>query len=193
MNQARLKNDSRKAGAECDFVIACMKGDSDVAAFEAAKRVRRQPDSRLLRPLIHLLERGRTSVNRAAAAYALSDLSSDEAIVALERTVADKSEDPKVRGFAAEALAHHHRRESHRVLLRNVTDPCEEVRFWCAFALGEMTKVDALRLLRSLSRKERRIVGRGSRFLAEEPVGAIGSIQQKLSDPNWPCPFCVAS
>jgi len=78
--------------------------------------------------------------NRAAAAYAMQILTTPRAIRALEEVVKDKLERPRVRGEAAEALAHSHRRRSHDVLLEGLGDSGKDVRFWCAFALGQMAE-----------------------------------------------------
>jgi hypothetical protein len=188
-NVVRPKNDTRHTRTDCTFEIACIAGNSEVAAFDAAKHIRFHIDARMFAPLTRILEHGRRAMNRAAAAYALAEVSDARVIAMLERTVANKLEDPKVRGYAAEALAHQHRQESHRVLLNNITDGCEEVRFWCAFAIGEMTGMDTLPLLESLSRKDAK---RGPRSLhrAHTGTGVIGGIQQKLGST---CQFCIAS
>jgi HEAT repeat protein len=166
--------------------VASIRHGSETAAFGAARALRLRPDANLIPALIETLECGRTQINRAAAAYALAETPDARAIAALERAVANKSDDPKVRGYAAEALAHQHRRESHTVLLNNVTDRCEEVRFWCAFALGEMAKVDTLPLLKKLASDS----ARGVRGAQHPRPGAIGGIEQKL---GYACQFCIAS
>jgi HEAT repeat protein len=98
------------------------------------------------------LKNGKRIMNRTAAAYALN--CSRTAIPALEKSLDNKEEHPKVRGQAAESLAHNHREKSHRVLLRNLGDPSKEVQFWCAFALAEMGEADALIPLRELGTAE---------------------------------------
>jgi HEAT repeat protein len=68
----------------------------------------------------------------------------------VEQAVKNKPEQSRVRRHPAEALAHHHREKTHSPLLRGLADPNKEVRFWCAFALDQMTKkraVPALKLL----------------------------------------------
>ncbi len=179
---AKPKNVTKVGRIDFSFALASIKGSSEAAAFEAAKQLRIQTDVSLLLPRVHVLEHGRRAMNRAAAAYALAEVADANAIAALERVVANKFEDPKVRGYAAEALAHQHRPQSHRVLLNNLSDGCEEVRFWCAFALGEMVQMDTLPLLESLT-KAKRVRG-------THATGAIGDIQQKLGST---CQFCIAS
>jgi HEAT repeat protein len=90
-------------------------------------------DPRLVLSVIKTLLHGTRVLNRAAAACALNLAHGKAAIPALESTVANKREHPKVRGQAAESLAHNHRPESHRVLRENLNDASKEVRFWCAY------------------------------------------------------------
>lgn len=158
-------------------------------ALQALKRKRLRVDECIANSIIHILEHGATVADRAGAAYALLEVPSPSAITALERTVANKHEDPKVRGYAAEALAHHHRQESHRVLLSNLHDRCKEVRFWCAFALGEMAEVDTMELLESLPRVNEKKPA-GALRSGQANLWAVNSIQQKL---DHACQFCVAS
>ena len=117
-------------------VLSRLNGSVRVEAFEAAKEIWKDPDLSLERPLLQTLRCGARPFNRMAAAHAMQVLSTQRTIRALERAVGDGTENPGVRGEAAEALAHSHRQESHLVLLKALLDPSREVRFWCAFALG---------------------------------------------------------
>jgi HEAT repeat protein len=99
------------------------------------------------------------------------------------------AENTKVRSFAAETLAHRHRRGSHAVLLRNLQDPSREVRFWCAFALGQMREKKALPALSRLAECDHRIL-RGWWAVSKEAKDAIAEIEQP---PHWgrrDCVFC---
>src|SRR6185437_8574764 len=120
--------------------VSELNARTQLDAFEAAKFLYMKGDVCLEASLIRILRRGRKPFNRAAAAYVMQVVTTTRTIAALERTVSDTTEHPRVRGEAAEALAHAHRRKSHDVLLKNLTDPSKDVRFWCAFALGEMAE-----------------------------------------------------
>lgn len=113
-------------------------GRSSVEAHEGAKEVGQIDDPDLLPSVIHMQLRGKRVLNRAAAAYALNLVHTKAAIPALERVVANRREYPKVRGQAAESLAHNHRPESHRILRENLNDASKEVRFWCAYSLAQL-------------------------------------------------------
>jgi HEAT repeat protein len=134
---------------------------------EAAEAVWKDSDERLERPLILTLKKGRRPFNRAAAAFAMQMVTTPRTIRALESTVKSKSERPRVRGEAAEALAHRHRKQSHDVLLTGLGDSSKDVRFWCAFALGEMAEKRAVPSLKRLVASDRRIV-KGFHSVANE-------------------------
>ena len=147
-----------------------------MAAFEAAKVVWEDFDKRIEPALILALKNGRRPFNRAAAAYALQMVTSPRTIRALESVVKNKSERPLVRGHAAESLAHCHRRMSHDVLLSGLSDSSKDVRFWCAFALGQMAEKRAIPSLKLLAASDRRIV-KGFHSVAREAGDAIKNIQ----------------
>lgn len=144
------------------------------------------------RPLIQALKNGRSPFNRAAAAFALQMVTSPRTIKALERVVRNKSESSLVRGEAAEALAHCHRKRSHEVLLAALEDSSKEVRFWCAFSLGEMAEKRALLPLRRLAESDKRTV-KGFHSVAKEAADAIENIQSaKIAHRRrHGCVFCV--
>jgi hypothetical protein len=156
-----------------------LNGRSSVDVFEAAKELWQRDDPDALRSVTSTLRHGKRAMNRTAAAYALNLMHGKSVIPALERSVNKRQEHPKVRGQAAESLAHNHREKSHRVLLRNLTDPSKEVRFWCAYALSEMSDRDALIPLRKLAEKDHRIV-RGFWSVSREAKAAIRKIQNEI-------------
>jgi HEAT repeat protein len=146
----------------------------------------------LAAPLIRTLKHGRRAFNRSAAAYVLQTVTSKKAIIALERRVSDKKEHPSVRGIAAESLAHTHRKESHQILLWGLNDPSREVRFWCAFSLGEMGDERAIPLLEKLAATDKRIV-RGFHSVAQEAEDSIKNIRgdSKQHRRKGGCIFCI--
>jgi HEAT repeat protein len=161
-------------------------------AFEAAKAVWEDSDERLERPLILTLKNGRKPFNRAAAAFAMQMVTTPKTMRALESVVKNKSERPRVRGEAAEALAHRHRKKSHDVLLAELGDSSKDVRFWCAFALGEMAEKRAIPSLKRLAATDKRIV-KGFHSVAKEAADAIENIQTKKVAHRRMigCVFCV--
>ncbi|HZR65024.1 MAG TPA: HEAT repeat domain-containing protein [Terriglobales bacterium] len=164
---------------------------TQTAAFEAAKFLYDKAAPELEAHLIHILKNGRRPFNRAAAAYVMQMVTTKKTFAALERTVGDEAESPRVRGEAAEALAHSHRRKSHDVLLRNLNDKSKDVRFWCAFALGQMAERRAVPILLRLADSDKRPV-RGFHSVSQEARDAIRNIEieNKEHRRKHGCVFC---
>ena len=121
------------------------------------------------------------------AAYAMRGIRGVKGTETLESLLSNRSEHPHLRAVVAETLAHRHRPASHAVLLRNVTDPSREVRFWCAFALGQMRERKALPMLRALVEGDHRLV-RGWWTVSKEARDAILNISRK---DGWGIRFCA--
>jgi HEAT repeat protein len=166
-----------------------LNGRNRIDAFEAAKRVWNIDGNAVAKQLIRTLRMGRRAFNRSAAAYAMQAVSSASVINALEKSVRNKSENPDVRGHAAEALAHRHGRSTHDVLIKALQDPTKEVRFWCAFALGQMREKKAVPILQLLLSDQRLV--RGFHSVAKEAADAISEIEQR--EPERRCPYCIRS
>lgn len=178
-------------GEQRKRTISRLNGTNQVDAFEAAKAVWEDSDARLERSLILTLKNGRRPFNRAAAAFAMQMVTTPKTVRALESVVKNKSESPRVRGEAAEALTHRHRKKSHDVLLAGLTDSSKDVRFWCAFALGEMAEKRAIPPLKLLVASDRRIV-KGFHSVAKEAADALNRIEAARKD--WRkgrCVYCV--
>lgn len=173
-------------------VVSRLNGWSQSDAFDAAKLIWNDSDTRLERPLIRILKKGRRPFNRAAAAFAMTMVTTPGTIAALEQAVKNKSEHPRVRGEAAEALAHSHRKKSHDVLLTELSDPSKDVRFWCAYALGEMAEKRAVPALKLLVTNDRRIV-KGFHSVGKEAADAIECIETEKAAHRRKngCVFCI--
>ena len=173
-------------------IVVRLNGRNQIDAFEAAKAIWRNSDPSLERSLISILRNGRRPFNRAAAAYAMQMVTTPRTIRALERVVGKRSEHPKVRGYAVESLTHSHRKKTHDLLLKGLGDPSKVVRFWCAFALGQMAELRAVPRLERLAATDKRPV-RGFHSVAEEAADAIKNI--KTENPfhrrRSGCVFCI--
>ncbi len=170
-----------------ETIVVQLNGASRIDAFEAAKEVWNIDGNTVTKQLIETLKRGRRAFNRAAAAYAMQAVRDTHVTLALESTVRNKSEYPDVRGYAAEALAHCHRKSTHDLLLKTLRDPSKDVRFWCAFALGQMRERRAVPFLRQLLSDQRQV--RGFHSVAKEAADAIGEIER--NEPGWRCHWCI--
>ena len=130
--------------------------------------------------LIAALQTDADTDTRAAAAYALGLLGDPRAIDPLLAKLADASEDPGVRGFAAEAFTWHRERRAVPALIAALSDPLPEVRFWAAFALGELGDPAALGELERLARADTGTVP-GWGPVKDEAAAAIESIRTRSS------------
>jgi HEAT repeats len=174
--------------------IERLNGRSSIDVFEAAKEILNKDDRDTLRSVIHTLRHGKRVVNRTAAAYALNLMRGKSVIPALEKSFGNLKEHPKVRGQAAESLAHSHREKSHRLLRQNLSDPSKDVRFWCAYALGVMGDGEAIAPLRELVGKDHRVV-RGFWSVSREAKAAVRMIQREMRKKRGRhpkrCPYCL--
>jgi len=170
-----------------------LNGWSSIEAYEGAKEIWQKDDLDVMRPVINVLLHGQRVLNRAAAAYALNLTHGKAAVLALEKSVGNKREHPKVRGQAAESLAYNHRAKSHDIVRANLHDPSKEVRFWCAYSLAQMADEDALGHLKRLAEEDYRVV-KGFWSISKEAKWAIREIRRELTERERrrePCLFCV--
>ncbi len=158
-----------------------LNGSTSIDVYEGAKEIWQKDDPDTIRSVIRILHHGQRPMNRAASAYALNLMHGKATIRALEKSLDNKHEHPKVRGQAAESLAHNHREETHRLLRRNLDDPSKDVRFWCAYSLSEMGDEESLTALKKLAEKDHRIV-RGFWSVSKEARAAIRKIQKEARD-----------
>jgi HEAT repeat protein len=88
---------------------------------------------------------------RQAAAYALGLIGDATSVEPLVNALLDLSQSSRVRGAVAEALADLKDRRAVAPLIEVLMDESAEVRFWAAFALGELGDAEALSELARLS------------------------------------------
>jgi HEAT repeat protein len=89
--------------------------------------------------------------------------------------VGNPEEHPGVRGQAAESLAYSRDKRACKFLISALSDPSAEVRFWAAFALGQIRCHAALRHLRRLAHSDKRRL-RGWWGVGKEAADAINEI-----------------
>lgn len=113
---------------------------------------------------------------RADAAWALGLMGEDEVIDPLLEALGDAAELPEVRGQAAESLTGPGSARAIPGLLAALTDPSPAIRYWCAFALGELGAREAVPALEHLAATDTAIAtGHGS--VADEARSALASIR----------------
>jgi HEAT repeat protein len=134
---------------------------SEAEANNAAQALVLLPGRRVQRQLERLLRSHESPMVRARAAWTLGfHPQGAQALDALLQTLADRQEDPDVRAHAAEALGHMADRLGEReadvlaALLRSLTDTSAYVRFWSAFALGNVGDPRAIPALERLAERD---------------------------------------
>jgi HEAT repeat protein len=137
------------------------RSESDAAIVEAAQALTRIPGRHVQRGLEQLLVSHDSPHVRAQAAWALGfHPQGAEAVDVLLRTLADGAEETEIRAHAAEALGHMADRLGDRegdvlaALLRSLTDASAYVRFWSAFALGNLGDERAIPALERLAERD---------------------------------------
>jgi HEAT repeat protein len=131
-----------------------------------------------------MLEQAEDAEKRQIAAYTLGLLHDERAIKPLVNALENQDEDPKVRGDAAEALAYLTKwldKEDVQAsvvgaLLDSLKDPAVEVRFWSAFALGELGVKQAVPALKQLAASDESVL-QGWWSVSKEASDAIRQIQ----------------
>lgn len=170
-------SDERAAGP-----LAAALQDPDPGLRAAAAHALGALDSpRAVPALIAVLQADADTDTRIAAAYALGLLGDPRATGPLLAKLADTSEDPRVRGHAAEAFTWHRERRAVQPLMAVLSDPSVEVRFWAAFALGELGDPAALSELERLAQADTHTLP-GWGPVKDEAAAAIGKIRAQLPE-----------
>jgi HEAT repeat protein len=130
--------------------------------------------------LIRLLRADPEERVREAAAYALAFIGDRRAFEPLLGALENKSEAPLVRGQAAEGLAYQRDPRAVAALLASLDDPAPEVRFWAAFALGEVAGEEATAPLERLA-SDATVVPRWW-AVNKEAADAIRNIRERLRE-----------
>lgn len=113
---------------------------------------------------------------RTAIVSALGSLRDARTFRPLVQLLNRKSEDPVVRGMAAEALADLPHSGAAAVLMTALSDPSAEVRFWAAFGLGQLGAWHALPQLELLASTDAARLPRWG-TVREEAIKAIERIR----------------
>jgi HEAT repeat protein len=162
-------------------LLHALKDNATEVQWEAAKALAAISHSDSIRPLIQLLRHGKTTNIRQVAAYALSFMfskHSKEAAQALLSVLTDKKEKTVVRAQAAEGLGNMRHRPAFKALMLALHEKNTEVRFWSAFAVGQLGDPRALPKLREMVRHDPGVLsGWGS--IKKEARDAIRAINRK--------------
>jgi len=147
------------------FLLRCLPELPPAAAWHAVGRTLPElGGKRVQRVLVRILRTHSDVRLREAAAYGLWQVGGDDAHYVLVASVSDRTEDPRVRGQAAETLGYITRdrrtrqyREVAHALIDALADASPIVRFWAAFALGSMRARQAVPALRHLATTDQEV------------------------------------
>jgi HEAT repeat protein len=142
-------------------LAALAEAEDDAAIAQAAQVLSETPGRRVRQGLERLLASHERASVRAGAAWALGfHPQGPQAAGSLLRTLADQNEEADVRAHAAEAIGHladrlgAHERDALAALLHALRDGSAEVRFWAAFALGNLGDDAAIPALERLAARD---------------------------------------
>ena len=156
-------------------IMAALQDPDPQLRRQAAQSLGELRSPRAFHVLVDALREDADVEVRKMGAAALGSLRDGRAYRPLVRILTDRDEDPRVRGVAAEALAALSHRNAVAPLVAALSDPSAEVRFWAAFALGQLRSTRAVTKLKRLAATDRaRVPGWGS--VRKEAAKAVDAI-----------------
>jgi len=135
---------------------------------------------RSLEVLLRVYNAERDVEVRKAALYAVGRVGGSRVCDPLIGVLRNRMEVPGVRGIAAEALADNANIRAQAPLLECLDDPNAEVRWWSAFALGELGDAQCLPRLRTTAELDSEVVG-GLGAVRTEAGAAIERIERRIA------------
>lgn len=166
--------DKRAVGA----LLKAFKDQDTHLYWEAAKALGFVGSKRAVRPLAASLLESDSSYRRAAAAHALGLIGDKRSLEPLLQVLLNPHEDSKTRGEAAEALANLNDPRAVDPLIKALQDESTEVRFWSAYALGEIGDERAVPELKRLAATDEAIVPEWGK-ISSEAANAIEQIHSR--------------
>lgn len=156
--------------------------DEDVELRAEAARSLAFLGSRLAtRPLIDTMLTDKEVELRKAAAYALGGLRDKRAFEAMLDVLNNMHEAPEVRGMVAEQFTNLRDDRAIAPLIAALNDPSVEVRFWAAYALGQLGGVEAIPALERVATGDEAVrAPYGS--VKNEAAEAITNIRVRLAE-----------
>ncbi len=164
-------------------LLEVFSGQNISLSVEAAKSLGILKSKRAVPVLIEELSRGNDVDKRAASAYALGLLLDERAIDPLVSVLNNTNDSPKVRGRVAETLVWFGKRRKRVVdaLINGLEDASVEVRFWSAFAIGELKVSRAVNKLERLVAEDDEVLP-GWWSVSREASNALDRIGSKSSE-----------
>jgi HEAT repeat protein len=148
-------------------------------AFEAAKALIQIRAKNTAPPLVRVLEdRNSSPDQKSAAAYTLGWLGVPNTVPALRAAAMNLDLDAGVRGHAVEALGVMQARDAVSDLISLLSDASPEVRYWTAYALGQIGDPESIPALERMASSDVAVLS-WDRSLKQEALDARESIRAK--------------
>jgi HEAT repeat protein len=158
-------------------LLKCLNDKNASLRSEAARSLGTMGRVEAAPMLVETLKHDASEDVRLHAIYALGLLRDEVAREPILETLLDVNEKPEVRGMAAETLSFFPGQRTVETLIACLSDPQAEVRYWCAFALGQLGAEQALPALRQLALANEASLP-DERSVRSEAAEAIETIQQ---------------
>lgn len=161
------------------ILLKAFNSNIPILYWEAAKALGNIKSRKVLKPLINVLLQGEDVEKRVASAYTLGLLRDKRAIEPLVSILRNKAEQPKVRAQVAEVLVWFNDRRKTVIdpLIAGLKDTSVEVKFWSAFALGELKIKRAVSKLKQMAAEDDDVLP-GWWSISREASNAIDRIKQ---------------
>lgn len=157
-------------------LLKCLRDNDPILRSEAARALGTLGDAKAVPPLIHAIQADASDEVRFYSIYALGLIGDANAVVPLIAALTDLKGVSRVRGMAAETLSRFCDDRVVATLTSFLSDSLVEVRYWAAYALGELGANQALPELLRLANTDDAVTPDGE-SVKEEAVDAIQKIR----------------
>jgi len=155
------------------------RGESDEVRQYAANALTMLPSKTSVPALMHTLENIDNDIRgRELAAYTIGHIGDGRAITPLIAALTNREEAEVVRAQAAESLGYMEARQSSDALCICLSDTSAPIRFWCCYALGNVSSRRAIPALQHIAQTDTTFVP-GWGTVGQEAQGAINRIVAK--------------
>jgi HEAT repeat protein len=155
-------------------------GGDDGLVWEAAKALIRLRAENAAPNLVRVLRQGNSS-QQSAAAYVLGWLGVSNTAPALQAAALNPNLAVEARGHAAEALGVMEAREAVPDLITLLSDASPEVRYWAAYALGQIGDPGSISSLERMASVDVAVLPH-DRSLKQEALDALAAIRARDED-----------
>jgi HEAT repeat protein len=159
---------------------AFVETQDDGLAWEMAKALDRLQAKRATSVMVRALEDLNDS-KRSAAAWLLGSLNVPDTIGPLRSAATDRASEASVRGHAIEALGRLRAQEAVPDLIALLDDPSAELRYWAAYALGQIGDPTSIPALERMASVDDAVLRTGF-SLREEALEALENIRGMNSE-----------